>query len=182
MALLTFNAEAIAQETSFRGIRIEAKAGIDRLQAHGRHDDRFAYGGAVGWDGIIGEKIVVGPEVTYLDTNSKACASGVRGGRVCTRTQREVGAAVRVGYLATPSVLIYGKGGYVNDSQYSTFTGDPTGGTGYNDRYRTDGYQFGAGIEYSLVRSFYVSAEYKYSNFHGHTSRQNISSGVGFRF
>ncbi|MES3151794.1 outer membrane protein [Sphingomonas faeni] len=182
VALFLCGSSAFAQETTFRGFRVEAKAGVDRLQANGNHDDRFAYGGAAGWDGIIGEKIVVGPEVSYLDTNGKSCAGGVRGGQVCTRTRREIGIAVRAGYLPTPALLIFGKAGYANDSQRKTFTGDPAGGTAFNDRYRTDGYQVGGGIEYSLVHNFYVSAEYKYANYYSHTSRQNVLGGIGVRF
>ncbi len=182
IALIMCGSSAYAQSTTFRGFRIEAKAGIDRLQAHGNHDDRFVYGGAAGWDGIIGDKIVIGPEASYLDTQGKSCAAGVLGGEVCTRSRREVGAAVRAGYLATPALLVFGKAGYVSDSQRKTFTGDPAGGTAFKTRHGTDGYQVGGGIEYSLVRNFYVSAEYKYANFHNHTSRQNVLGGVGVRF
>jgi outer membrane immunogenic protein len=182
IALVACESLAFAQSTSFRGFRLEAKAGVDRIQANGDHDDKFAYGGSAGWDGIIGEKIVVGPEVSYLDTKGQSCASGVLGGRVCTETRREIGIAVRAGYLATPALLIFGKAGYANDSQRKTFTGDPAGGTAFNTRYRTDGYQVGGGIEYSLVRNFYVSAEYKYANYYSHSSRQNVLGGIGIRF
>lgn len=72
IALIMCGSSAYAQSTTFRGFRIEAKAGVDRLQAHGNHDDRFVYGGAAGWDGIIGDKIVIGPEASYLDTQVKA--------------------------------------------------------------------------------------------------------------
>ncbi len=182
ITLIMCGSSVSAQVTTFRGFRVEAKAGADRFQANGRHDDRFTYGGAAGWDGTIGEKIVIGPEVSYLKTNGRSCASGVRGGQVCTRTRREIGAAVRVGYLATPDFLIFTKGGYVNDHQRKTFTGDPAGGTGFDNRYGTDGYQLGGGAEYSFARNVYVSAEYKYSNYHGHTSRQNLLGGFGLRF
>lgn len=61
IALIMCGSSAYAQSTTFRGFRIEAKAGVDRLQAHGNHDDRFVYGGAAGWDGIIGDKTSSGP-------------------------------------------------------------------------------------------------------------------------
>ena len=39
--------------TSFRGCRVEGQAGGDRFQSQGNHDDKFGFGGAVGFDGQI---------------------------------------------------------------------------------------------------------------------------------
>jgi len=83
--------------------------------------------------------------------------------------------------LVTPQLLVYAKGGYVNNEQRKRFDA-PVGETSFYDHYRTDGYQLGGGAEYSLTDMFYVNAEYKYSNYHSHTARQRALIGFGVRF
>lgn len=180
-AALVACSAAQAQDTSFRGFRVEAKAGADRFMAHGHHDDNGVYGGAAGWDGLIGERIVVGPEVSYLATTGVNCEPGGVNGRVCTRSREELGIAVRAGVLVTPKLLVYGKGGFAQDRQ-RRFLNTAAGATVYNDRYRTDGFQVGGGLEYTVGQRFYVSGEYRYANYYTHTSRNQLLGGVGIRF
>ena len=167
--------------TSFRGFRAEAQAGGDRFQALGRHNDKVGYGGAAGFDGQIGDKIVIGPEFSYWHGDSQNCAGGVAGGTVCTKSFQEYGGAIRAGYLVTPQVLVYAKGGYVNNEQRKFFTGTATE-AGFYNHYHTDGYQVGGGVEYSLNNHFYVNAEYKLSDYDDHTLRQRALLGAGVRF
>jgi outer membrane immunogenic protein len=173
---------------TFRGIRIEGNAGGDRFQSQGRHRDKFGYGATVGFDGVIGDKIVVGPEASYWRSNdwTEICAGGTRGGNVCQKSFQEYGAAVRAGYLVTPNFLVYGKGGYVNNEQRKSFNA-PVGQTGYYDHYTTDGYQVGGGVEYSLGRDvmkmpLFVGAQYVFSQYSDHTSRQRVMGSIGFHF
>jgi outer membrane immunogenic protein len=173
---------------TFRGIRIEGNAGGDRFQSQGRHRDKFGYGATVGFDGVIGNKIVVGPEASYWRSNdwTEICAGGTRGGNVCQKSFQEYGAAVRAGYLVTPNFLVYGKGGYVNNEQRKSFNA-PAGQTSFYDHYTTDGYQVGGGVEYSLGRDvmkmpLFVGAQYVFSQYSDHTSRQRVMGSIGFHF
>ncbi len=171
--------------TSFRGIRIEANAGGDRFQSQGNHNDKFGYGGTIGFDGQIGERIVIGAEGSYWRANewNENC-SGVTGGTVCHKSFDEYGAAVRAGVLATPQLLIFAKGGYVVNEQrkrLDTATG------GYYDHFNTSGYQVGGGVEYSLTGEqtrlpLYANVQYVYSQYNDHTARQRVMAGVGLRF
>ena len=175
--------------TSFRGFRVEANVGGDRFQALGDHHDRLGFGGTVGFDGQIGDKIVVGPEASYWTTNhgNENCAAGVVGGTVCTKSFQELGAAVRVGYLVTPQFLVFGKGGYVSNEQRKAYSGTATQ-TGFYNHYHTDGYQVGGGVEYTLPftpfgkSGAYVSGQYVYSQYNDHTARQPLMAGVRLRF
>jgi outer membrane immunogenic protein len=171
--------------TSFRGIRIEADAGGDRFQSQGNHNDKFGYGGTIGFDGQLGDRIVIGAEGSYWRANdwNQNC-SGASGGTVCHKSFDEYGAAVRAGVLATPQLLIFAKGGYVNNEQRKRLD-TPTGG--YYDHFNTDGYQVGGGVEYSLTGEgtrmpLYVNAQYVYSQYSDHTARQRVMAGVGLRF
>ncbi|UYY77003.1 outer membrane protein [Sphingomonas sp. R1] len=174
--------------TSFRGIRIEANAGGDRFQSQGNHNDKFGYGGTIGFDGQIGERIVIGAEGSYWRANdwSENCTRGTVGGSVCHKSFDEYGAAVRAGVLATPQLLIFAKGGYVTNEQRKRFDA-PAGQTSYYNHFNTDGYQVGGGVEYSLTGEqtrmpLYVNAQYVYSQYNDHTARQRVMAGVGLRF
>lgn len=185
VASLVLGAEAAQAQvtTAFRGFRAEGQIGLDRFQAQGKHNDKLGYGGAVGFDGVINDQFVIGAEGSFWRANnwSEICEPGVIGGTVCLKSFEEWGAAVRAGVLVTPQLLVYAKGGYVNNEQRKRFDAPPTE-TSFYDHYRTDGYQLGGGAEYSLTDMFYVNAEYKYSNYHSHTARQRALIGFGVRF
>ena len=167
--------------TSFRGFRAELQAGGDRFQSQGTHDHNVAFGGAIGYDGLIGERIVVGPEFTYWRGRGENNTPGVNGGTVSHKSFNELGAAVRAGYLFTPKLLGYASGGWVTDEQRKAFTGTATE-AGFYDHVNTDGYQLGAGVEYSLTDRFYTGVGYRYSNYQDNTTRQRLFVSAGVRF
>lgn len=179
--------------TSFRGIRVEGDVGGDRFRAEDGDHTKLGYGGTVGFDGMIGDKIVIGAEGSYWrpDQGNAVCQS-FEGGALCQKSYHELGAAVRVGYLLTPALMVFGKGGYANDTQRNSFESSSglyylngnIVGPGYSakDHYSVDGYQVGGGLELSLTRMFYVSGQFVYSRYDNHTSRQRAMFGAGIRF
>lgn len=177
---------AETNNTSFRGFRLEGNLGGDRFQSQGTHNDKFGYGATIGFDGQIGDRIVVGPEATFWRANdwTENCSTPSAGGNVCHKSFEEFGVGVRAGYLVTPQTLVFAKGGYVMNEQRKRF--DAPGGIGsYYDHFRTDGYQVGGGVEYTVVPGklpVYVNAQYVYSQYDDHTSRQRVMGGVGIRF
>lgn len=178
--------EVASNGTSFRGIRVEGNFGGDRFQSEGNHNDKFGYGGTIGFDGTLGERFVIGAEGSYWRPgNGNENSTGLGGGTsIDHKAFEEWGAAVRAGYLATPQLLVFAKGGYVNGEQRRRISG-PTGATLVYDHYRADGYQVGGGVEYTLTQGslpVYVNAQYVYSNYHGNSSRQRVMGGVGVRF
>ena len=185
LAFLGFASQsAFAQSAEFRGFRAEAQIGDDRFHSQGTHDDKLSWGIAGGFDGVINEKIVIGPEFSYWHGRAQNVTTGTGGaGLVYHKGFQELGAGVRAGYLINPKLLVYGIGGYVNAEQRKAFTGIGATGVGrFYDNYSADGYQVGGGAEYSLAKNFYVSAGYRYANYHGHTSRERAFVGAGVRF
>lgn len=196
--LLIFNVAAIAMmaqaasaqdlTTSFRGFRAEGNFGGDRFQSQGTHNDKLGYGGSAGFDGMLGDKIVVGAEGSFWRANkwNENVTGGDIGGTIAHKSFQEYGAALRAGYLLTPGLLVFGKAGYVNNEQRKRFD-PPLGETGFYNHVKTDGYQVGGGVEYSLTQvslplPVYVSAQYVYSNYDDHTARQRVMAGIGVRF
>jgi outer membrane immunogenic protein len=186
-AVVAFSAQTASAQSSgssFRGIRVEGQVGGDRFKSDGTRHTKLGYGGAVGFDGVIGDKIIIGPEASYWRANhwNENCTPGVGGGgSLCTKSFEEWGAAVRAGYLVTPQLLVFGKGGYVNNEQRRRVDA-PAGQSSLYEHFRTDGYQVGGGVEYSLTDMFYVDGQFVWSKYHDHTSRQRAMFGVGLRF
>ncbi|UAK23161.1 outer membrane protein [Sphingomonas nostoxanthinifaciens] len=180
--------------STFRGFRVEGNVGGDRFQSQAIHTDKFGYGGTAGFDGVFADRIVVGAEASYWTANkgSENNSAGLNGGLVHDKSFEEFGGAIRAGYLITPKLLIFGKGGYVNSEQRKSFNpttnlfyvnGNIVGPErGYYNHIHTDGFQGGGGVEYSLTDMFYVNAQYVYSGYADHTARQRIMAGAGVRF
>lgn len=180
--------------TSFRGFRVEGNIGGDRFSSLGTHDTKMGYGATIGFDGVIGDHWVIGAEGTYWRAHkwSENCVPGVYSGSVCSKSFQEYGSAARLGYLVTPKLLVFGKGGWVTNEQRQRFDPLPTllyingqivgPQQAYYRHFNSDGYQVGGGLEYSLTRMFYVDAQYVYSNYEHHTRRQRAMLGVGVRF
>lgn len=172
--------------TSFRGIRVEGNFGGDRFQSEGRHNDKFGYGGTIGFDGMYGNRIVIGAEGSYWNPGggNQNCQVLPDDNSICHKSFEEWGAAVRAGYLVTPQLLVFAKGGYVNAEQRRRIDA-PDGNQLVYDHYRADGYQVGGGVEYTITQGrmpVYVNAQYVYSDYHGNTARQRVMGGVGVRF
>jgi len=171
--------------TSFRGVRVEGNIGGDRFQSQGVHNDKLGYGGTVGFDGLIGERFVIGAEGSYWRANdwTENCTAASNGS-TCHKSFEEWGAAVRAGALVTPNTLVFAKGGYVNNEQRKRFTAAADPGSFY-DHFRSDGYQVGGGVEQTITQGripAYVNLQYVYSQYSDHTSRQRLMAGVGVRF
>ena len=194
VAIQAAQAFDLAGPTSFRGFRVEGDVGGDRFQALGDKKTKLGYGATIGFDGVIADKIVIGAEGSYWRSNNftELCAGGLNGGTVCDKSFEEFGAAVRAGYLATPKLLIFGKGGYANGEQRKNFApsnslfyvnGQIVGPEqGYYRHQGYSGYQAGGGVEYSVTDMIYGNVQYIYSNYENHTSRQRVMAGVGIRF
>lgn len=184
-ALISGAASAQDNPTSFRGVRVEGNIGGDRFQSQGVHDDNLGYGGTIGFDGMIGDRVVIGAEGSYwrADGWAENNTSNISG-LTSHKSFEEYGAAVRAGVLVTPRALVFAKGGYVSNEQRKLFVAAP-GGSSYYDRFGTDGYQVGGGVEYTVTEGrmpAYVNLQYVYSQYNDHTSRQRVMAGVGIRF
>jgi outer membrane immunogenic protein len=182
----TTGTEVAANGTGFRGIRLEGNLGGDRFQSEGNHNNKFGYGGTVGFDGTLGERIVIGAEGSFWKPGKgNENTTALAGGRsIDHKAFEEWGAAVRAGVLVSPQFLVFGKAGYVNGEQRKRIE-SAAGNTLVYDHYRADGYQVGGGAEYTLTEGrlpVYVNAQYVYSNYHGDSGRQRVMGGIGVRF
>ena len=199
---------AAQDNAAFTGPRVEALVGYDASRPGSSEDidnaddidqsiDDVAYGAAIGYDFAAGG-LVVGVEAEYLESEAKteydtAAFDGFGVSNIETGRDLYVGA--RVGVLATPSTLVYVKGGYTN-AQYNVLATDNDTDVGTD--FDLDGWRVGAGLEQSFGGNFYAKAEYRYSNyaegeveapsglesdrFDVDLDRHQVLVGVGYRF
>ena len=172
---------------SFGGFRIEGNVGWDKLQAFGRNNEKLGYGGSVGFDGNINNVITVGPDFSYWQPNNHRSNVYSPAGDVVQQGREIYGAAVRVGFRAGPDLILFGKGGYANQTQrtYVTFIDGSVGRSSDH----VGGYQVGGGFQYALHDHFsfapanmYLSGQYVYSRFDNGTKDQHAMAGIGFKF
>lgn len=177
---------AFAQDSApFSGPRVSAEAGWGRVAGNGTAGDGFVYGATLGYD-VASGNVRIGPEIGIADSTQDTCkpyAAAGTNARECGRADRDLYAGVRVGYTVTPSVLVYGKVGYAN-TRFTDHYKDVSAAAAPTPRFDDDhsGYRLGAGAEFALTRQFYLSGEYRYSQYQDHLHQNQILGGVGFRF
>ena len=210
-SIAAFATPAMAQDKApFSGFRVGAEAGYDHIRSGSSEDidttrdidqsiDGVEYAGVVGYDAAVGEKLRIGAEASFGDStagrdNNNSQPTVFNLGRV--QAEREFYVGGRVGYVTSPDLMLYVKGGYTN--QRFGYEGSD-GTTNLSQRLDTDGYRIGAGAEYAFSNNVYGGLEYRYSNyskgeldfngdtpdssrFNIDTDRHQVVATVGVRF
>lgn len=202
-------APAFAQDTdpTFTGLRVGVIGGYDIIRPGSTEDsdidgddqnvDGFLYGVEAGYDIGVGGA-VVGVEAELSDSTGKVEAQSTDPnffGFGEVGTGRDIYVGLRAGVLASPSTLIYAKGGYTN-ARLNVLATDGT--TELRENFELDGWRIGAGVEKAIGTNAYAKLEYRYSNYSNanfeydngtitedfeiDTDRHQVAVGVGFRF
>lgn len=176
-SLLALSAPAMAQDAApFSGFRVGAEAGYDHQRSGSTEDvdttrdlkqslDGVAFGGVLGYDAAVGENLRLGAEASVSDStaswdNNNANPTVFNLGRV--EAQRDIYVGGRVGYVASPSTMVYAKAGYTNQ-RFGLQGSDGT--VDLDQRLDADGWRVGAGAEFAVSNNAYVGAEYRYSKY-----------------
>ncbi len=210
-SILAAASPAMAQDAegdNFTGFRVEALGGYDVSQAGSSVDgeaegndesiEGINYGVGAGYDFNAGG-VVLGVEGEFTDSTAKTTFEeggdfeGFGFGRVGAGRDLYVGA--RVGFLASPDLMVYGKGGYTT-AKYDVMATDGT--TEVETDINADGFRLGAGVEYALSGNTFAKIEYRYSNYTEaeldfedadnvdlgeiDLDRHQVMAGFGFRF
>lgn len=169
---------AAAQDNeAFTGPRIEGIAGYDISKAGSDIDndlndeddesiDGFMYGVGVGYDFGIGDRAILGLEAEVTDSTAETeVVDGDLedlGFGAQLNTGRDLYVGARAGYVVSPNMLLYAKGGYTN-ARFNMLAND--GATELETDVDLDGWRVGAGAEYALSENSFVKLEYRYSNY-----------------
>jgi outer membrane immunogenic protein len=172
---------ALAQDG---GSSIETYAGVlvgwDNVRAKvsgvgSGSQDGFVYGAVLGAQTSIGNSALIGVEAEVDDATTKESVRDVLavGDKVSLKAGRDLFIGARLGFHATPSVLVYAKGGYTN----ARITGRYNDGvTTLKESENLDGYRIGAGAELGTGRLRW-RAEYRFSDY-GNFKYNGVATGV----
>jgi len=181
-ALASVAVLAAAAPASAEGFRAEIHGGWDHARAAGEGDSGIVYGIGAGYDVAIGEKAEIGLDLSADLSSMKECetSSIVLNDRACLRAQRDLAAAIRLGYKVTPQGTIYALAGYSNARFRFDYT-NPAGNT-VRDSANLDGFRLGAGYQHGFGERTYGKVEYRYSNYENDVTRHQVLLGVGLNF
>jgi outer membrane immunogenic protein len=151
---------AVAQDAApFTGPRAGVTMGYDKIGG----EEGFAYGVTAGYDLALAPRVTGGIEVSLGDTTVDDFGLDV---------SRDLAASLRLGFVATPRVLAFGKVGYAT-TRFEV-AGDGAG---------LEGVRFGGGLEFAATPSTYISAEYQRTEYEQNIGGRDAAMvGVGFRF
>jgi outer membrane immunogenic protein len=179
VALAAFATPAMAQtadEIPFSGLRMGGEVGYDHIRSGSTEDidntrdlkqsiDGVTYGVVAGFDFPTGDAVRLGAEASFSGStagrdfdNAKPTVFNL--GNV--KANQEIYVGGRVGFVTSPSTMLYAKAGYTN--QRYTVTGS-NGTVNLNQKLDTDGWRVGGGAEFAVGRNAYIGAEYRYSNY-----------------
>lgn len=162
VAAAALSAPAFAQDAApFTGPRAGVTVGYDKLGG----EEGVSYGVTAGYDLAVTPNLTFGPEVSFGDTTV---------GDDVLELSRDLAASVRLGYIANPQFLVFGKVGYAN-TRFEL--------SNSNAGFSAEGVRYGGGVEFALNSNTYISAEYQRTEYEDNlNSRDAGVVGIGFRF
>ncbi len=188
-AAVSFSTTAFADE-AVPAIYAGIESGYDHVSVKDvASGNGLAYGGVVGVQQKLADVFTFGLEGEVTGATTRRSASDAFGDYLSVKAGRDLAVSLRVGYLVSPNLLVYVKGGYTN----ARFSIDATDSAGASARLATNanGYRIGTGFEVGRGKLRF-RGEYRYSDysdlkFQGvdtgiETRRQQVLAGVIYGF
>lgn len=173
-ALALIPATASAQSsTLFHGPYGGAEIGWE--DNRGAMGEGFTYGVFGGYNAEVSPQIIAGVEARA----SLSTAEGDFAPNAELRAGRSLGIAGRVGYLAAPTTLFFGKVGYENVRARLEYNPDPLG---LDNGSNIDAIVLGGGVEYAILPAATLRVGYDYTDGENGYHRHQIKTGVAFHF
>ena len=154
-----------------------------------KHRDDLIYGASAGYDLRFGQ-VVAGISGEVGDSTAHNCRTITAtdfSQSACSHAGVTLFGGGRIGYVASPSTLLYVTGGYASARTSGSFTekrGDQT--VEGKAHYTSDGYRVGAGAELQLTDSIFTRLEYRYQRLDADnralSHQHQVATAVGLRF
>lgn len=175
-----------AQAEEFVGPRVEATIGWNQLNydlrdqqvSENETNSELGWGFAAGYDVPLGTNLIAGFEAgisfaddafSFVDGTSRRSYDGTR----------DISLMGRLGTRLGSNALGYLTAGYTN---YRTAESVEIDDVLTTRTVNLDGLRLGAGLEVALTPSTYLKSEYRHSIYEDDISRDEILTGIGFRF
>lgn len=139
------------------------------------------YGAFVGYDAPIGTNLVWGVEGEIGFGGKTLRDTPLTGYTAEFDPKWNYAATARLGFLASDSVLFYGRAGYGAERVQTKFT-SPVAAESFSENDWANGLVVGGGVEFALSPNFTVRGEYRYKDFDNSYNPQQLLVGAAFRF
>jgi len=167
---------AVAQAEAFNGAYGGVELGWETNRAN--LGDGMNYGIVAGYNKKVADRLVLGVEgKAGLSTADKDFITDTTETEV--EAGRSLGIAARVGVLATPQTMVYGKIGYEN-VRTKVEIQDALGE--FDNNFNTDALVLGAGVEHALTGNTSVRLGYDYTDGEDGFRRHAVKTAVAFHF
>lgn len=144
--------------------------------------DSASFGILAGYNHRLSNRFLIGAEGGF-SINADDRVNGLSAGQALVVDPRyNFDIAARAGYLASDKILVFARGGYVNErvrTRVSTESGI------LRNSENLDGWTAGGGIEYALTSNISARAEYRYADFGsngGDYERHQTLVGISYNF
>lgn len=190
LAAMAFTAPAAAQDFQGPFIGMQAGFGQNKLRnpttdlgmlALDTSQDHAVVGGFAGYDHQFG-KFVLGAEAGFNFGIEDTIEGGTAANPITVDPKRSFDLTARAGYVVTPRVLVYARGGYTNERIRTTRGTGAAALTASEDR---DGWQVGGGTEYKISDHVSARIEYRYADLSegdNKYDRHQVLTGISYRF
>jgi outer membrane immunogenic protein len=125
-----------------------------------------AFGGAIGYDWAVGDRMTLGGEFSLYGSSGKITnTNNLVAGNFNTesvRVGRDIFVGARLGFVLSPKAELITKLGYANTHFGVTGT---NGSESLYDGLNANGFRLGVGYERKLTKSLFVKVEYDYSHY-----------------
>jgi outer membrane immunogenic protein len=186
----------------YLGVEMGAAASVTRLSATAggataatTEGGQSVLGGAFGgFDYQVSDRFVIGALGEIAVANPQATLSVTAGGAgalVNVSPTYSWSAMARLGFLASPSTLLYAVGGYTGEGVNVNATALGGGGANFSSYNMLSGWTVGPGVEARIAGGWSTKLEYRYSEYGTQTilpgitvqpSTQTIRLGIAYKF
>lgn len=142
-------------------------------------DEGFTYGVIGGYNAKVAERLVLGIEAKVGLSTADTTLLDTREEEEELKAGRSLGVAARVGVLAAPSTMFYGKIGYENirtKYDYESRTRE------IERAWNTDALVLGGGVEYAFNPNITFRIGYDYADGENGFHRHQVKTGVAYHF
>jgi outer membrane immunogenic protein len=178
-----FNGPHVGVQAGWTKSDIGAVESNDKTLTVNRSKDTYTGGIFAGYDRKLSPSLVVGVEAGFSVSGDDKVRSAGTGTVTSLNPKHALNASARVGFLATPSTLVYARGGY--ETLRASITSEAAGKPTLRDTKSLDGWLVGGGVEHALTDTVSTRIEYRYSDLGGEGSkfeRHQVLAGLAYRF
>ena len=177
-----FSGPYVGGQVGYGNRSIDVDFGLAGVPDFDRDRDSIDYGAYFGFDAPVGTSFVLGGEAEIGSGGRKLRQPLTTGLTATVDPDWNYMLSGRAGFLAGDRALIYARLGYGAEQVDIRVTDATTPANSFRDKGWSEGAVYGGGVEYALSPTSSARVEYRYKDFEGSYTNQQVLAGFSFRF